>query len=387
MLRVLAVEGYRSLRRAILPMAPLTVVTGPNGSGKSSLYRSMRLLAETAQGGAIGALAREGGLQSTLWAGPEVISRSVREGTHPVQGTRRIKPVSLKLGFAGDEFSYAIDFGLPPQGAMFPLDPQIKEEAIWVGPVLRPAAVLAKRSNAVVMVRDADGQWADSGRRLSTVDSMLSHLSDPVGAPEVFVLREQIRSWRFYDGFRTDAAAPARTSRVGTYTPVLADDGGDVAAALATLYGQEAGEALDAAVENAFPGSTVQIGGVGGQFTLELRQHGLLRPLGAAELSDGTLRYLLWVAALLSQRPPALFVLNEPETSLHPELLPPLAQLIADTAAQTQVVTVTHSRPLLAELRKASPRLQHLELEKTFGETHLVGQRSLDEPSWHWPSR
>ncbi len=54
-------------------------------------------------------------------------------------------------------------------------------------------------------------------------------------------------------------------------------------------------------------------------------QHGLLRPLSAAELSDGTLRYILLVAALLTPRPPVLMVLNGPETSLHPVLLAPLA--------------------------------------------------------------
>jgi predicted ATPase len=60
----------------------------------------------------------------------------------------------------------------------------------------------------------------------------------------------------------------------------------------------------------------------GGRFEVRLRQHGLLRSLSAAELSDGTLRYLLWTAALLTPRPPELMVLNEPETSLHPDLLP-----------------------------------------------------------------
>jgi predicted ATPase len=60
-----------------------------------------------------------------------------------------------------------------------------------------------------------------------------------------------------------------------------------------------------------------------------LRQHGLLRPLSASELSDGTLRFLLWTAALLTPRPPELMVLNEPETSLHPDFLPALARLIA----------------------------------------------------------
>ena len=49
-------------------------------------------------------------------------------------------------------------------------------------------------------------------------------------------------------------------------------------------------------------------------------------------LSDGTLRYLLWTAALLTPRPPELMVLNEPETSLHPDLLPALARLIVHAA-------------------------------------------------------
>ena len=55
---------------------------------------------------------------------------------------------------------------------------------------------------------------------------------------------------------------------------------------------------------------------------------GILRPLEARELSDGTLRYLCLIAALLSPRPATLLALNEPEMSLHPELMQPLAELI-----------------------------------------------------------
>ncbi|HEY2313497.1 MAG TPA: AAA family ATPase, partial [Streptosporangiaceae bacterium] len=71
MLRTLAIENYRSLRALVLPLTSLNVVTGANGSGKSSLYRSLRLLADGARNGMVAALAREGGLPSTLWAGPE----------------------------------------------------------------------------------------------------------------------------------------------------------------------------------------------------------------------------------------------------------------------------------------------------------------------------
>ncbi|MCB9417048.1 MAG: AAA family ATPase, partial [Mycolicibacterium sp.] len=87
MLDTVAVENYRSLRRLVVPLRPCNVITGPNGSGKSSLYRALRLLADSARNGAVAALAREGGLSSTMWAGKG------RKG-----------PVSLKLGFAGDDF-------------------------------------------------------------------------------------------------------------------------------------------------------------------------------------------------------------------------------------------------------------------------------------------
>lgn len=84
MLTALAICNYRSLRNLMVPLQALNVITGANGSGKSSLYRALRLLADTAQGRVVPSLAKEGGLRSTLWAGPESISRSVRRGDDTV---------------------------------------------------------------------------------------------------------------------------------------------------------------------------------------------------------------------------------------------------------------------------------------------------------------
>src|SRR5580704_9514503 len=95
MLTALAISSYRSLRKLIVPLEALNVLTGANRSGKSNLYRALRLLADTAQGRVVPSLAREGGLQSTLWAGPESISRRMRQGDCPVQGTPRKQPVAL----------------------------------------------------------------------------------------------------------------------------------------------------------------------------------------------------------------------------------------------------------------------------------------------------
>ena len=109
MLTTLAVGNYRSIRELILPISNLNVITGANGSGKSNLYRALRLIADTAYGSAAETLAQEGGLESVLWAGPETLSGGMKQGSVPVQGTVRKDRINLKLGFAADTGSYAID--------------------------------------------------------------------------------------------------------------------------------------------------------------------------------------------------------------------------------------------------------------------------------------
>lgn len=386
MLSALAVSGYRSLRDLVIPLDRLNLVTGPNGSGKSNLYRALRLLAEIAQGRIIPSLAREGGLQSTLWAGPESISRSMLRGEHPVEGTPRTKPVSLRLGFAGEDFSYAIDLGLPPPPVIaFGHDPEIKRECVWSGQKLRPSAILVDRRGPVVKTPEGKGEWTIITHQLASFDSMMTHCADPRNTPELLMLREEMRSWRFYDHFRTDAASPARLPQIGTHTPVLSHDGADLAAALQTIREIGDAEALNRGIDDAFPGARVSVTHESGWFDVLMKQHGLLRSLRAAELSDGTLRYLLWIAALLTPRPPGLLVLNEPETSLHPDLLPALGRLIAGTAERSQVLVVSHA-PALIDALQALPECRSIMLEKRFGETIVAGE-DRTSVSWQWPAR
>jgi predicted ATPase len=386
MLTTLAVQNYRSLRELRVPLARITLVTGANGTGKSSLYRSLRLLADCAEGQVVASLAREGGLPSTLWAGPEVVGPAVRRGEHPVQGTTRSGPISLQLGFGSQEFSYLIDLGIPVRSSSaFNLDPEIKRELVWSGELMRPAAMLMRRRRGLAELREAHG-WQPVVDTLRTFESVLSELSDPVRAPELVAVREQVRSWRFYDHFRTDVDAPARQTQIGTRTPVLHHDGHDLAAALQTITEIGDAQALQRTTADAFPGSSLAVTSEAGRFRVQLTAHGLLRPLDAAELSDGTLRYLLLVAALLSPRPPGLMVLNEPETSLHPELLPPLARLIGQAGATTQIVVVSHSAALLTALQ-CEPGTRTVELVKDFGETRVAGVGQFDGPVWSWGRR
>ncbi|ATQ67618.1 MULTISPECIES: AAA family ATPase [Methylosinus] len=385
-LSVLAIAGYRSLHDLVVPLERLNIVTGPNGSGKSSLYRALRLLAQTAQGGLVASLAREGGLRSTLWAGPERIGRSVRAGAHPVQGTVRREAVSLKLGFGAEDFGYCIDLGFPSQPAgSFALDPVIKRECIWAGPAYRQSALLVDRRGPSLRCAGPTGALEPLPETLAGFESMMTEFSDPRDAPEMAAVRQKLRSWRFYDHFRTDSDAPCRRPQVGTHTPALADDGADLAAALETIrvIGDKRG--LDDAIDDAFPGAAIEVIDTDGWFKIAMHQHGLLRALETSELSDGTLRYLILVAALLSPRPPELLVLNEPETSLHADLIAPLARLVERASRHSQTIVVTHDRrlvELLSEVRDA----KLIELEKDFGETRVKG--ALDSrPRWEWPKR
>lgn len=402
-LKTVAVRGYRSLREVVLPVFPLTVITGANGTGKSSFYRALRLLADCGRGEVIGAVAREGGLESAMWAGPERLDGARRTGV--AHGTVRTRPLTVELGYSTSDFGYLIDLGIPTATdpacpSAFGRDPEIKREVVFAGPVMRPSTILVQRTRPVVEARAESGRGlAGINRSLASYRSMLAEF--PGRLPELGAVRNTLRDWRFYDGFRVDAAAPARVPQIGTRTPVLADDGRDLAAAVQTII-EVGDEVFHRVVADAFDGATVSVAVNDGLFDVQVRQPGMLRPLRAAELSDGTLRFVLWCAALLSPQPPALMVLNEPETSLHPDLVAPLATLIQEASSHTQMVVITHSHALLRylnakplrhidtrdydKLRDAGMAIQ-LELVKNRGETQIDGLAMLDVPAWHWGSR
>jgi predicted ATPase len=380
----LAISGYRSLRDIVLELGPLNVVTGANGSGKSSLYRALKLLADIAQSQIVQSLAVEGGLQSTLWAGPESFSRGMKSGADAIQGTVRKRPIGLRLGFSCEAYGYAIELGLPIKGdSPFPHDPHIKVESLWTGETLGRANIFAERRGASVRTRDESGEWQQVMTDIAPFDSMLTHCADPREARELLFLRERMRAWRFYDHLRSDRDAPARKPQIGTYTPVLANDGADLAAAIVTIQNIGDVSAFRDAVEYAFPGSRIEIDRRDGYVEVQMYQHGLLRPLRAPELSDGTLRYLLLTAALLTPRPPELMIINEPEVSLHPDLLSPLARLIAQASERTQMIVVSHSDELVGAIAQERS-CRSVVLQKKLGETIIPEELATN---WTWPVR
>lgn len=352
-----SIANYRSIRALHLPVGALTVFVGRNGTGKTNLYRALSLLRAAAEGRITRAIAEDGGVESVLWA-----------------GTRTRGPVRLTLSATLGDLTYAVEIGLPKRGsdAALPLEPLVKEERLTLASGARDIALMDRRG-PTAWLRAADGGRITYDNELLGSETALAAFRDGARFPELDIARRALLDWRFYHAFRTDPESPLRRPALALTTPTLASDGADLAAVFATLWDVKVDPVdVEEAIDDAFPGARLDVVTGGADCRFALRFPDLPRAFAAHELSDGTLNYLALVGALLSYRLPAFLALNEPEASLHPDLLEPLARVVARAAERTQVWIVTHSESFadhLAAHAGAVPRT----ILKTDGATAIEG--------------
>ena len=360
MLSEIWIRGYRSVRKLSMPLGRINLVQGANGCGKSNLYNAIHLLASAASGELARAICAEGGISQTMWAG----------GLRP--GDRADAPKRIILGMQADLFGYELQIGLPPPpvSPYFAFDPEIKQEEAWLGDRRSPSNRLLMRRNQAVKVLGIDGDKVDYAPGMLPHESIFGHLAEPERYPELARLRHLLNQWRFYHHFDIAPGSPLRSPQPAIRTPVLSHDGRDLAAAFATIV--EIGDArlLHDILARAFPDASFHVGNSEAGLEMMMTREGLRRPLRARELSDGTLRLLCLTVALLSPRPAPLVVLNEPESSLHPDMLPALGRLIGEVSRHSQLWVTTHS-PVLAQAIEAHAPCRHIPLQMINGETCL----------------
>jgi len=286
----------------------------------------------------------------------------------------------VRLSIEADPLSYELGAGLPPQApgdpSSFLRDPDIKDEAIWATEIKRPSTTLMERAGPIVNVVDAEGVRRRLELQLNSSESVLSQLRQPEQYPELTHFQQRMSRWRFYHQFRTDADSPMRRPQVGCRTPVLSHDGRDLAAAYQTIRESGREMILESILAEAFPDGAPVVEVNDGWFSLGWERPGLRRPLAAHEFSDGTLRFLCLAVALLTPDPPELIILNEPETSLNPSLILPLARLVLEASQTSQVWVTTHSEALARELAVArETRLTRLTMVD--GETKVKGKETV----------
>jgi predicted ATPase len=334
-----AIFNYRSIRQLSIPIHPLSVFVGENGVGKSNLYKSLSLLRDAATGRITRTIAEEGGLNSVCWSGTR----------------KRGEDGRLRLSVKFDSLRYSIELGFPsPVTAAFAGEPMIKTESIETTQGKRKVQLM-ERTNSLVSVRGESGAWNSHKDALLPSETALAGFSEGKESPEIELIRNAMLGWRFYHDFRTDPASLIRKPCLAITTPSLSADGTDLAAALATLYTiREDATDLQDAIQDAFPGAELRAWEENGWCEFDLQLADMPRPFKAHELSDGTLKYICLLAVFMGYRLPPFIALNEPETSLHPSLLGPLARLIAKASRRADIWIVTHSEQLMEALRSES---------------------------------
>jgi predicted ATPase len=372
-LSAVSIKNYRSVRNLWLPVEQLSVFVGANGVGKTNLYHALALLRRAADGTITRAIAEEGGLESVLWAGP----RSDR------------KPVRLVLKARFDELEYSVETGLPhsyeveiglrqPTEAAFTLEPLVKAERL-IARSGRREIVMMERKGPLVTLRNDDGKRESHQFAVLPSETALASFRDGARYPELEAVRRELLEWRLYHDFRTDAGSPIRRPCHAITTPTLSADGHDLAAVLATLSVIRGDTVeLDAAIDDAFPGASLEAGDEGSWCRMSLAFPDMPRSFGVHELSDGTLKYLCLLGALMGYRLPPLIALNEPEASLHPSLLGPLARRIASAAGRTRIWIVTHSDELARFLHEETGKPAR-RVVKSAGATGIEGLKLSGE--------
>ncbi len=360
-------ENYRSLRSIRMDLAGVNLFIGENGTGKSNLYRSLQLLQAAVRGNLAHEIAAEGGMSSALWSGS-------RRKDGPVRIRLAVELLDQERAIS---FHYQVEAGLrpPKASAGFAFEPMIKTEELAVETGRRPVTMM-KRAGPGVMVRDADGRMQEYPGQVLTSETAVALLGDVGHYPEIGTFRQAVGAWRFYHGFRTDRNSPLRAPCLAVTAPLLDEDGGNMAAVFATLvHTREDTVDLDRAVAQAFGGARVVVPEPG-----ETAEFGLIFPefpqriFQPRELSDGQIRFLGLSAALLSYRLPPLIALNEPEASLHPDMLAPLADIIARAAETSQIWIVTHSQTL-ADAVRARCGVKPRRVIREEGATWIEGMR------------
>ncbi|BDI33281.1 chromosome segregation protein SMC [Capsulimonas corticalis] len=344
----------------------LNIIIGPNASGKSNILRLLELIQTSVWGMMEDIIQNSGGMLSILWDGQDrdlAIIISLSEDSNELKATISY---SLELKRIGKSNAYTIF-----DEAIAHILPSNHEDD-WTVP-----RILHRRSTDAFYSDDDDEKVElQGGEILSSSETLLSRVR---AFPKISILIDRVaqnlNNYEIYPELRLDQLAPVRQPVVSRFEERLDPDGQNLTSVLHTVYESDLAfqENIDRAMTAAFgddyrglafpPAGTQRV-------ELSLRWKSLSRPQPAAVLSDGTLRFLFLITALSLPKLPSLICIDEPETGLHPSMLPIIAEYAANAAQRTQVVLTTHSVQFLDAFSEYNPTTTVAQLKD--GETKLV---------------
>ena len=344
-------------------LKPLNVLIGPNASGKSNLIEALSILA-AAPKDIQAPLRQGGGVREWFWKG------SSHTPTASIEATVQCLPASFlryRLSFTADE------------QARFKLHDEVIEDK---GPSMsdsEPSLLYQHQGYQpeTKILRDIGFEKRSMPDKVVKPDqSILSQWPDPTANFQLMLLSVAFNEMRFYREFPLGRSAPVRLPQQADLPQdYLWEDGSNFAVVLSLLLNQpHSKEWLLQNLQEFYPSvRDIQAVVIGGSVQVSFHEEDLGHPVPATRLSDGTLRYLFLLAALCNPEPPPVICIEEPETGLHPDVLPKLAELLVEASKRSQIIVTTHS-DILVDALTDSPEAIVI-CEKVDGATQL---RRLD---------
>lgn len=372
-LRKLEVSGFRSLADVVWEPGSLNVLIGPNGGGKSNLLRALVMLREAALGKLSGFVQGEGGMEPLVWDGTAEIVRCACETVEGDPSTPSASwQYNLILARVRGESPYRI-------GRETLLGRSASDES--------PSPLkLIERNDKNTFILSTSGMWELTEWEFEQVETVLSGFNSSIGThPLGHGFRRSLAKWLLY---RTPNTEAMRLPVLVSFDRQINPNGSNLIQVLHTLYTSNRSfkRDLDAAMyaafgdefeELVFPPASDQ------RIQLRVRWRSLHREQSAADLSEGTLRFLFLLTALASAPPSSLIAIEEPELGLHPGMMAIVAEFAETTAARSQVILTTHSPALLDALGEHTPTVTVVESHE--GRTEL--RQIADDTLRFWVDR
>jgi predicted ATPase len=370
----LHIEGFRSLRNVSWVPGDLNVIIGPNGSGKSNLLRFLELISVSAKGQLGKYIQSQGGMDPLLWDGE---ARSIKFVLETQQSVSELVPelYELELLRLGSGSSYKIEN-----------ERLINAHTLRQATENSPFKFLERHANSAVIFDEKKRTLVALEEYVADEESLLSIASGPFSInPFIPSFQRELAAITVYRDLNTNADAPIRQSAISRLEKRVDPDGQNLISVLHTLYSgdrdfkNDINSAMQAAFgddfeELIFPPAADQ------RIQLRVRWKSLKREQSAAELSDGTLRFLFLLTVLASPSLAPVIAIDEPETGLHPSMLPLIAEYAVDAARRSQVILSTHSPQLLDAFAGTRPTTTVARWLN--GETTLQTLRDADLDYW-----
>lgn len=360
----LQVHGFRHLRDLDLPLAPLNVLIGANGVGKTSVLEVMSLLAASADGFLDQTVSAAGGLSS-------LVTRDRKEPmrlalTMPVADGEPIEyELSLRLG--------GLDYGIPVERLT-----QRRNDPTGKSPSFK---FFESQGSDIRYFEGKAGKLVRPTWEHKPFETSLSQVPKMFREPEHF--REVLASSTLYHALDVSPRAPVRLPQSMRPARLPGKDGEDLVSCLYFLRetARDRYEAIEDALHAAFPNfERMDFPPVAaGSLTMAWKERQYTQPLYAHQLSEGTLRFIWLVTLLQSPDLPTVTLIDEPEVSLHPEMLRLLSGLFREASSRTQLLVATHSERLVSYLEPSE--LLACDLDEQGG-TLVTRASDLDLDAW-----